>query len=200
MVTTETIVVGIVAIAVTLGVAWLVATAGDSDSDPDAESSSDDESGDTDSAGPANGQPRGAEATAGEDEASGGDESPASSTAGDDENVTQLYDPSSESQQGPQVWLQVEGERIEVPRGVAMGSELRRHLIERGVSKQRALAVSREHFMIRTVDDSVEIRDLDSTGGTVVDGTRLPPGQWSSVGDGDRVVLAGEVDGRFEIG
>lgn len=198
MVTTETIVVGVGAIAVALGVVWLVAAAGGSDSDPEADSSSDDDSGNTDSAGTGDGQPRAAEATTGDDAVSGGDESPASSGAGDDD-VTRLYDPSTESRQGPQVWLHVEGERIEVPRGVEMGSELRRHLIELGVPKQRALAVSREHFMIRAANDSVEIRDLDSTGGTVVDGTRLPPGQWRSVADGDRVVLAGEVDGRFEI-
>jgi len=95
--------------------------------------------------------------------------------------------------------LHIEGDRIEIPTGVAVGRELRRHLVDQGVAKQRALAISRDHFIVESVDGELKLQDLDSTGGTVLDGTRLPPEQWTSLADGDEVVLAGELRGRFEV-
>lgn len=136
------------------------------------------------------------------DDTSPRQETTASSTDSDadDDGTTRLYDPSTESQQGPQVWLHIEGEQIELPDGTAIGSELRRHLVDQGVSEQQALAVSRNHFMVRTTDSGVKLQDLDSTGGTVLEGSRLTPRQWVSLDDGDEIVLAGQLRGRFEIG
>lgn len=83
--------------------------------------------------------------------------------------------------------------------GVAVGRELRRHLVNQGVAKQQALAISRDHFIVESVDSELKLQDLDSTGGTVLDGTRLPLEQWISLADGDEVMLSGELRGRFEV-
>lgn len=100
---------------------------------------------------------------------------------------------------GTQVWLLIEGDRIEIPTGVTVGRELRRHLVNQSVTKQGALAISRDHFIVESVDGELKLQDLDSTGGTVLDGTRLTLEQWISLADGDEVVLARELRGRFEI-
>ncbi len=122
-----------------------------------------------------------------------------SESASTNSDVTQIYDMDREIQQGPMVWLRIEGDRIEIPAGKDIGKRLRRHLVNQGVPEQKALAVSRDHFKIRINNDRIEIQDLGSTGGTVLEGNRLTPNQWEFLTSGDEIVLAGQLRGYFEI-
>ena len=73
--------------------------------------------------------------------------------------------------------------------------ELRRELVTLGRSSDSDVILddqfaSRHHAEIRTVDNAYQIRDLDSKNGVLIDGRRLPPGQFEWLADGSEIRLA----------
>lgn len=52
---------------------------------------------------------------------------------------------------------------------------------------------SRHHCVIQKIKDDFFVKDEDSTNGTFVNGSRIPPDKWVKLNPGDKITVGGSV-------
>lgn len=94
-------------------------------------------------------------------------------------------------------WVALPDERIDVTDGMVLGRAEEVCPAARQLASY--LTISRRHAEVRRGPDGYRIRDLESTNGTFVNGTRLESGSDYAITSGDRIALSPEVEAEFAI-
>ena len=95
---------------------------------------------------------------------------------------------------GRNVVVKIDAAQLGVPEGIVVG----RNPAQAGALLDHPEA-SREHFRLTVRDDDLFIEDLNSTNGTLVDGTALPAGQSARLADGAKIGVGAAIEVRVTI-
>jgi hypothetical protein len=113
---------------------------------------------------------------------------------------TQVFDPNESRASGgggtaavDEVTLRFDQGLVTVPCCTPVRRKIRRELVDSGYAEMKARHVSREHLRFKCQDESLQVTDMGSSGGTQVNGTTVTPGQWINIGVGDQLTLADDI-------
>ena len=90
--------------------------------------------------------------------------------------------------------VKIDAAQLGAPDGVVVG----RNPVQAGVLLDHPEA-SREHFRLTVRDGDLFIRDLNSTNGTLVNGTNLQPGHDAKLSDGDQIGVGAAIQVRVTL-
>ncbi|WP_267643314.1 double zinc ribbon domain-containing protein [Haloarchaeobius amylolyticus] len=89
---------------------------------------------------------------------------------------------------------------MEAKDGTSLGSEIRQHLNDHGVSTNDAMRISRQHLLFKKSGGHFQVVDLESANGTELNGDTMDPNREYELDEGDELVLAGTGEATVRFG